>query len=316
VVLGTSPGIGTQGQLLARTRGIPFAAVYTTDLPNYAEALVGDPSRPLPFRRALGRLARRGAWAYLRWLYHRRRTGLVLVPTEAARADFVANVPARAQVLGRGADTLSFPASPTESHDPVRLLYVGRVDYGEKNLRVLEEVVDRVEGSVLRVVGDGDDLPLMRERLADRIARGRVELTGRVNDMDRLISLYLSSDVFVFPSIYDTLGQVVLEAQRAGLPVVVRDRGGPPELVRHGETGFVARDDRVFVQRVEELVADEELRRRMGRAAREHAESLPGWSDVIHDLVGRLRALANGDPAPGRSAPVPSSPSERRASAL
>ena len=316
VVLGTSPGIGTQGQLLARARGIPFAAIYTTDLPNYAEALVADPSRPLPFRRALGRLARRGAWAYLRWLYHRRRTDLVLVPTEAARADFVANVPARAQVLGRGADTLSFPESPPESHDPVRLLYVGRVDYGEKNLRVLEEVVDRVEGAVLRVVGDGDDLPRMRERLADRIDGGRVELTGRVDDTERLVSLYRSSDVFVFPSLYDTLGQVVLEAQRAGLPVVVRDQGGPPELVHNGETGFVTPDDAAFVQRVEELVADEELRRRMGRAAREHAESLPGWSDVIADLVGRLRALACGDPPAPPSAPDPSSSSERRASAV
>jgi glycosyltransferase involved in cell wall biosynthesis len=143
-----------------------------------------------------------------------------------------------------------------------------------------------------------------------------VELTGRVDDTERLVSLYRSSDVFVFPSLYDTLGQVVLEAQRAGLPVVVRDQGGPPELVRHGETGFVTPDDATFVQRVEELVSDEELRRRMGRAARDHAESLPGWSDVIADLVGRLRALACGDPPAPPSAPDPSSSSERRASAV
>ncbi len=314
VVLATSPGIGTQGQLLARRLGIPFAAVYTTDLPNYAEALVAGPGtgngaragagrgsdRPTS-RGLLARLAGLGAWRYLAWLYRRRRTDLVLVPTENARRDFVAHVPARAQVLGRGADTLSFPEVREDRRapgEPVRLLYVGRVDYGEKNLAVLEHVLERLPGVELTVVGDGDDLDLMQTRLAGPAAEGRVRFTGRVRDADRLRALYLSSDVFVFPSIYDTLGQVVLEAQKAGLPVVVRDRGGPPELVRDRVTGFVTSDDEAFVDRVSDLVDDVGLRRAMGRAARGHADALPGWTDIIDDLLDRLAGLARRDGVP------------------
>lgn len=299
VVLATSPGIGTQGQWLAREREIPFAAVYTTDLPHYAEALVGDPERGIPGAEALGRAARAATWRYVTWLYRAERTDLVLVPTEAARRAFMARVPARAQVLGRGSDTLRFPeAGPREAREQVRLLYVGRVDYGEKNLAVLEAVMDRLDDAVLRVVGDGDDLALMKDRFSDDVARGRVSFTGRVDDQERLASLYLSSDVFLFPSLYDTLGQVVIEAQRAGLPVVVRDRGGPKELVRDGETGFVTADDEAFVARAAELTADPALRARMGGAAKAHADAMPGWTEVVDDLLGRLRRLA-GDGGPG-----------------
>ncbi|MBW3533818.1 MAG: glycosyltransferase [Gemmatimonadetes bacterium] len=286
VVLATSPGIGTQAQLLARRRGIPFAAIYTTDLPHYAEALVG--ARP-----GLGRLARAGAWRYLAWLYDRSRTDLVLVPTEEVRRALTDRVDAEAIVLGRGADTLPFPTVERPRRERPRLLYVGRIDYGQKNLGVLEEVVRRVgDRAELWVVGDGDDLPLMRERLAAGVDAGCVRFTGRVDDRDRLMRLYLDADVFVFPSLFDTLGQVVLEAQRAGLPVVVRDRGGPPELVRPGESGFVAPDDEAFVERIVELVDGPQRRVRMGRAARAHAESLPGWDDVTAQLLGHLDGLA------------------------
>jgi len=303
VVLGTSPGIGTQGQLLAREQGVPFAAIYTTDLPHYAHSLLSALPGGGLAGRLVPRLGREAAWRYLRWLYHRARTERVLVPTEAARRSFVARVPARAEVLGRGSDTLRFTdgevaeahaAAACRAHQgqPVRLLYVGRIDYGQKNLLRLEEAVRSLPGTVLRVVGGGDDLPRLRDRLTPEIAEGRVEVSGRVDDPERLRRLYLASDLFLFPSLYDTLGQVVLEAQGAGLPVVVRDRGGPQELVRHGETGFVASDDTAFVARAARLVSDAEERRRMGWAAHRHADAMPGWTEVVEDLLGRLARLA------------------------
>jgi glycosyltransferase involved in cell wall biosynthesis len=292
VVLGTSPGIGTQGQLLARARGVPFAAVYTTDLPHYAESLVRAGLGPGPGADLAGAAAGKLAWRYLRWLYGRRRTDLVLLPTEAARREFLAVVDASTAVLGRGADTLAFPEVQRSVGGPVKLLYVGRIDYGQKNLGVLEQVLRSVPGTVLWVVGDGDDLPLMRRRLVEEERAGRVVFTGRVDDPARLTEIYLSADVFVFPSLFDTLGQVVLEAQRAGLPVVVRDRGGPPELVVAGRTGFVSEDDRAFARDVSALVADPELRRTMGRSAKAHADALPTWSRVTDRLVEHLEALA------------------------
>jgi glycosyltransferase involved in cell wall biosynthesis len=246
--------------------------------------------------RSLPRLARAGTRAYLRWLYGRARTDLVLVPTAAARDELLAHVDANAEVLGRGADTLSFPRGfrpiRRTGHSAVRLLYVGRIDYGQKNLEALERVMREVEGIEVWVVGAGDDLSTMRERVADLVEAGKVHLTGRIDDVEQLKSVYLASDVFVFPSLHDTLGQVVLEAQRAGLPVVVRDRGGPRELVRDGVTGFVAASDTELVQRVRQLASDELRRSRMGRAARAHADALPTWSEVVGDLLDRLERVA------------------------
>lgn len=326
VVVATSPGIGTQGQLLARRMRAPFVAFHTTDLPHYARSLVaasGIPGAPTVSRRA-----RAAVWHYLSWYYAPRRTARVYVPTRAARTDLLAMLDATVEVLGRGADTIAFPSVERPPRCPARLLYVGRVDYGQKNLRVLEEVIRAVPGTTLRVVGGGDDLALMRARLATEIADGRVVLTGQTRGVAELREVYLEADIFVFPSIYDTLGQVVLEAQAAGLPVVVRDRGGPAELVEAGRTGLVAADDAEFVAHVESLVRNPARREAMGEAARLHAAAMPAWRDVMDDLLARLSALslrpgsarsATPSRAPGQSArhppgthPAPSAPAGPR----
>jgi glycosyltransferase involved in cell wall biosynthesis len=293
VVVATAPGIGTQAQLLARQRGIPFVAVHTTDLPRYADALTRARLGALPGAAMAGGFARRGSWRYLEWLYSETRTDLVLVPTRAVAEELRAHVGAPVEILGRGADTMTFPAIDRPRRKVPRVLYVGRIDYGQKNLAALERVVREIEDVELWAVGGGDDLALMRERLADEIARGRVRLTGRVDDPETLSCLYLSADVFAFPSTCDTLGQVVLEAQRAGLPVVVRDRGGPRELVRAMETGFVTPDDDAFVARVRQLAASPDLRRRMGHDAKAHADALPSWDDVVSSLLRRLAGLVS-----------------------
>ena len=58
-----------------------------------------------------------------------------------------------------------------------------------------------------------------------------------------LAALYASCDLFVFPSTTDTLGQVVMESQASGLPVIVTDQGGPKEIVQDGQTGYVLEAD-------------------------------------------------------------------------
>jgi glycosyltransferase involved in cell wall biosynthesis len=84
-----------------------------------------------------------------------------------------------------------------------------------------------------------------------------------------LSEIYASSDLFVFPSTTDTLGQVVMESQCSGLPVIVTDRGGPKEVVRDGETGFVlpAASAHAWATAVGTLVRDEARRKSMGAAA-------------------------------------------------
>lgn len=114
---------------------------------------------------------------------------------------------------------------------------MGRVSR-EKNLDVLTDAFRTI--SPLRaelhlvVVGDGPYLNEMREKLAGY----PVTFTGYLEG-EELAQCYASSDVFVFPSSTDTFGNVVLEAQASGLPVIVTDFGGPCENLIEDKTGLI-----------------------------------------------------------------------------
>ena len=86
----------------------------------------------------------------------------------------------------------------------------------------------------------------------------------------------------MFPSISDTFGNVVIEAQASGLPVIVSDQKGPQELVENGVTGLVTRglDVEDVTRAILRLGRDPELRRRMAEAARRSVESR-SWSSAV-----------------------------------
>jgi glycosyltransferase involved in cell wall biosynthesis len=95
-----------------------------------------------------------------------------------------------------------------------------------------------------------------------------VYFLGYHNDTT-LPGIYASSDLFVFPSETDTLGQVVIEAQAAGLPVLVSDKGGPQEVMDEGITGLVlpAESPAVWEKAINDLLNDTPRRERMSRTA-------------------------------------------------
>jgi glycosyltransferase involved in cell wall biosynthesis len=115
------------------------------------------------------------------------------------------------------------------------LLYVGRVSR-EKGLDMLPAIAERLYalGVAHRfiIVGEGPLLPTLRSRMPDAIFTGPL---GR----EAVADAYAASDLFVFPSPTDTAGNVVLEAQASGVPVIVSGSGGPRENLRAGRTGRV-----------------------------------------------------------------------------
>jgi len=92
---------------------------------------------------------------------------------------------------------------------------------------------------------------------------------------DDLAEAYASADIFVFPSTTDTFGNVVLEAQASGLPVIVSDEGGPKENLIHGKTGFIvpARDTNALLEAVLKLMDNPGLLQEMKRSARDYTEN-------------------------------------------
>jgi glycosyltransferase involved in cell wall biosynthesis len=121
----------------------------------------------------------------------------------------------------------------------------------------------------LVVVGDGPYLNEMKAQLSDLPCT----FTGRLAG-DDLAKAYASADIFVFPSTTDTFGNVVLEAQASGLPVVVSDQGGPCENILPDKTGRVVpgNDVEALAAALNDILSNPRQQQAMGRAARRYME--------------------------------------------
>lgn len=276
----STPGpVGLIGHLAARLVKAPVLGVYHTDFPAYVDHLFEDHSYTAicsmvmkwfykPFSRVFTRSADYAE--SLAGLGIARDRIVRLMPgIETARFNTTLRDPGLWKRLEAEKAEYRGLGGPG-----VKALYVGRVSV-EKNLPMLAEVWKRVqercasEGltAQLVVVGDGP----YRARMQAELSRGGGVFFLGFRHGDELSSIYAGSDLFVFPSVTDTLGQVVMESQASGLPVLVTDQGGPKEVVREGETGFVlpAKDHARWVDTIMGLVRGHAERRRMGAAAAE-----------------------------------------------
>ena len=127
---------------------------------------------------------------------------------------------------------------------------------------------------------------MLRERLGDRAT-----FLGWL-DGEELAAAYASADVFLFCSETDTYGQVIVEAQASGLPVVAVGAGGPAVLIRDRRSGWLcAADADEIAEAVAQLAASPFLRRRIAAAALAEAEGRT-WEAALGQLAaGYERAL-------------------------
>ena len=152
--------------------------------------------------------------------------------------------------------------------DLVTLHLVGRTDVDASYAARVERLLAPLDD---RVVVHG---PLAREEVA---------------------SLYEATDVFVLPSFIETYGTVYAEAMAMGLPVVGWRAGNLPNLAEDGVNGLIVEpgDVDALGRALRTVAEDDELRRRLGTAARERAQRFPTWDETAERFFGELRALAN-----------------------
>jgi glycosyltransferase involved in cell wall biosynthesis len=224
-----SPGpVGVAALLAGRMLGLPLAGSYHTELTAYAQLRSGDP------RIALGMQVALGAFYG--------RCGVVLSPSAAADAS-LRGLGIPDEKIGRwdrGVDVARFsPARREPGRLPagrVNVFYAGRLTR-EKGVDLLADafLAARARDPRLQLVlaGGGPE----EERMGARLGAAATFLGWL--DGDDLAATYASADVFLFCSTTDTFGQVVLEAQASGLPVVAAAAGGPAELVEDGRSGLL-----------------------------------------------------------------------------
>lgn len=111
---------------------------------------------------------------------------------------------------------------------------------------------------------------------------------------DTLQYYYSAAEVVVMPSHYESFGMVALEAMACGTPVIASDVGGLGFLVQDGETGFTVPDGDadLLLARLNLLLGDRQLRKRMGAAAVAHAQAY-SWDKIARQIVALYRELAS-----------------------
>lgn len=159
------------------------------------------------------------------------------------------------------------------------ILYAGRI-CSQKQPQVFAQSLNRLAERGMTftavVAGDGADRPVVECMLRGLIDRGTVRMLGAVPNA-RMKELCASADIFFLPSLWEGISLAVYEAMASGLAIVGADVGGQRELVTP-ETGFLIQrstpeaEAEEYAELLARLVGDEDLRRRMGRAARERIE--------------------------------------------
>jgi glycosyltransferase involved in cell wall biosynthesis len=212
----------------------------------------------------------------------------------------------KVRVVYGGVDTSRFTPEPAGPRDGV--LFVGRITPHKGIDRLIEALPD---GASLTVAGSVGHDPRRPERdypqLLARLAAGRdVRFVGPVPD-DALPALYRRARVVVLPSVTRTcygrrhaiselLGLVMLEAMASATPVICSDLGGLPEVVRHGETGFLVPpgDVEVLRNRLGHLLDDPEAAERMGAAGRRWVLERFTWAACARRCVDAYAELLDG----------------------
>jgi glycosyltransferase involved in cell wall biosynthesis/predicted metal-dependent phosphoesterase TrpH len=284
-----SPGpAGVAGALVARALGLPLVGSYHTELTAYAGLRSGEQ-----------RVADTMALAVSAF-YH--ACDVVLSPSPASDRALAAlgMPPERVLRWDRGVDTERFDqALRDESPLPgtIDVLYSGRITR-EKGAELLADAFllarERDPRLHLVLAGGGPEQERVRERLGEHAS-----FLGWLEG-EELARTYASADVFLFPSATDTFGQVILEAQASGVPVIALARGGPLSLIEDRVSGLLCEPDaRVLADSLLELAGSPLLREHLAVGGLRSAR-LRTWEQTLQRLAdGYRRALVELQPHGG-----------------
>ncbi|HWF12559.1 MAG TPA: glycosyltransferase [Candidatus Acidoferrales bacterium] len=193
-------------------------------------------------------------------------------------------------LMGHSVDTETFsPAFRERSAGPFQIGYVGRLT-PEKNVRFLAQLEKDLLAKGLKdfrivLIGQGAEENWLRENMKHAEFKGW--LTGR-----DLSCVYADMDAFAFPSETDTFGLAVLEALASGVPAVVTSSGGPASTVKHGKSGYVAKNFDEFAPLLMTLMAQPQLQKSMRLEARNRALAMGSWEQIFSGMYKTYERFA------------------------
>jgi len=178
--------------------------------------------------------------------------------------------------------------------DTLQMLYVGRLSY-EKGLEyVIHAVQHLVRDNIsvkLLICGEGPERNKLETLVCEMGLSNYVEFCGFISWGDKLSDMYLSSDVFVLPSLSEGVPKVLLEAMSKGLPVIATSVGGIPDIIKNMDNGMLvsSKSSEEIVKSVKTLIENSTLREKLinngYEFAKEHTlkKQAIKISKIIHD---------------------------------
>ncbi len=177
-----------------------------------------------------------------------------------------------------------------------RVISVGRLDH-MKNvssmINVFKKVSEKHSDWLFEIYGDGPEMKSLQEQVSRLGLERVVFLRGFATDVKSELE---KSSIFAFTSLSEGFGMAIIEAMECGLPVVTYDCPyGPREIVSDGSDGYLipVNDENMMADRICRLIEDEELRKKMGQAAKIKAQSyqiesiIDRWMNLFNELSGR-----------------------------
>jgi glycosyltransferase involved in cell wall biosynthesis/predicted metal-dependent phosphoesterase TrpH len=280
-----SPGpAGIAGVLVARALGLPLVGSYHTELTAYAGLRSGAQHVADAMALAVGAF------------YN--ACDVVLSPSSASDAALAGIGMGAEKVLrwDRGVDTSRFdPSLRTAgllSGNKLNVLYSGRITR-EKGIEMLAEsfLLARERNPQLHLVlaGGGPEQERLQERLGEHAT-----FLGWLSGAE-LARAYASADLFLFPSATDTFGQVILEAQASGLPVIAVAEGGPVSLIEDRVTGLLCEASApTLAEALLELASSPPLRESLSQAALTSVRERT-WERALERLGEGYRRVTSPD---------------------
>jgi len=250
----TEGPLGIYARMFLASAGIPFTTSLHTKFPEYVAARTRIPAT-LTYR-------------FIRWFH--KPASRTLCITESHRRELYAQGLKNLVVWNGGVDIQRFNCQPTPSRPIPRLLFVGRIAV-EKNVSAFLELP--IEATKV-VVGDGPQRAELEDQYPEALWLG-------YQHGQALVDQFAAADVLVFPSLTDTFGLVMLEANACGTPVAAYPVTGPVDIVQPGINGVLDHHLLHAVQKARKLD-----RQQCRNVAEQH-----DWSRVAKQLASHLAPI-------------------------
>ena len=282
--------LGAYALKYANKRELPVISIYHTHFISYIDYYF----KHAPF--LIGKVKQAIAGTQKAFYNH---CDVVYVPAESIKKELeVMGVESsRMQIWRRGINTELFCPEKSDhaflhkltGNSYPTIFFASRLVW-EKNLETLFRIYDRIQESALKVnilvAGDGIALKAAKLKMKNAIFTGKV-------DHDTLSMLYASSDVFLFTSVSETYGNVVLEAMASGLPCVIADGGGSADFIKQGVNGFKCApfEEEDYFRRISGILKDEDLRNQFIAEGIKHSQAL-SWEQLSSKYFDELSQMA------------------------